>query len=338
MAGVSVKQIYQGSGGERNATERNYVYVYRVVMSSGLDTQSAVASYLFAQTAVREGAVLSEDADAYCQGIRFQRVKPAVWIATATFSTARERVEVPAGSTQDPVDVEWDTEETERAVVKDRDNKAVLNSAGDPFNPPYVTDDSFWVASISTTVSSVPSYLGSYRNAINSDACTVDGWTLAAKQAKVRRIHLGKKTPRNSGTVRELTLQVAVKDDGEIWDEDVLDAGFRRLEVVGAGSFVVGEEYKIKTVGTTDFTAIGAASNTVGVVFTATGVGSGSGDAYENGKRVEIVNDDNSKPVEPVLLDGAGGVVAAPTPDNAAYITVKASKLQTFAGNLPGFS
>lgn len=46
-----------------------------------------------------------------------------------------------------------------------------------------------------------------------------------------------------------------------------------------AGSFGVGQIYTIVTVGTTDFTLIGAASNTVGVVFTATGVGLGDGTA-----------------------------------------------------------
>lgn len=46
-----------------------------------------------------------------------------------------------------------------------------------------------------------------------------------------------------------------------------------------AGSFVTGVQYVITTVGTTDFTLIGAASNTVGVVFTATGAGTGTGTA-----------------------------------------------------------
>lgn len=40
------------------------------------------------------------------------------------------------------------------------------------------------------------------------------------------------------------------------------------------------KEYMILTVGTTDFTAIGAASNTVGLQFTATGAGSGSGTVH----------------------------------------------------------
>lgn len=46
-----------------------------------------------------------------------------------------------------------------------------------------------------------------------------------------------------------------------------------------AVDIVSGTEYKIHTVGTTDFTAIGAANNNVGTVFTATGAGTGTGTA-----------------------------------------------------------
>lgn len=44
-----------------------------------------------------------------------------------------------------------------------------------------------------------------------------------------------------------------------------------------AGSFIVGNTYTIQVVGTTNFTLIGASSNTVGVAFTATGAGTGTG-------------------------------------------------------------
>lgn len=49
-----------------------------------------------------------------------------------------------------------------------------------------------------------------------------------------------------------------------------------------AGTFVTGLPYSISEVGTTDFTAIGATSNTVGEVFTATGAGTGTGVADLN--------------------------------------------------------
>lgn len=52
--------------------------------------------------------------------------------------------------------------------------------------------------------------------------------------------------------------------------------------VAVAGSFVTGKDYTIQDIGTTDFTLIGAASNTVGLSFTATGAGTGSGYATRN--------------------------------------------------------
>jgi hypothetical protein len=48
---------------------------------------------------------------------------------------------------------------------------------------------------------------------------------------------------------------------------------------VTAGSFVVGKIYRIASVGTTNFTLIGAVNNTVGTHFIATGAGSGTGTA-----------------------------------------------------------
>ena len=41
----------------------------------------------------------------------------------------------------------------------------------------------------------------------------------------------------------------------------------------------MGSTYTILTVGTTDFTLIGATSNTIGITFVATGIGAGTGTA-----------------------------------------------------------
>jgi hypothetical protein len=63
--------------------------------------------------------------------------------------------------------------------------------------------------------------------------------------------------------------------------------GYQSLYDIGAvqtaGSFVTGISYTIKTVGDTDFTAIGASENTIGIVFTASGAGTGTGTATPNG-------------------------------------------------------
>lgn len=56
---------------------------------------------------------------------------------------------------------------------------------------------------------------------------------------------------------------------------------------VTAGAFIVGLRYVIFSVGTTNFTLIGAASNTIGVSFVATGVGVGTGTAVLESSSVE---------------------------------------------------
>jgi hypothetical protein len=58
---------------------------------------------------------------------------------------------------------------------------------------------------------------------------------------------------------------------------DAIDTAYNKT----AGSFTVGKQYTIRTVGTTSFTSIGAVANTVGVLFTATGAGSGTGVAID---------------------------------------------------------
>lgn len=52
-------------------------------------------------------------------------------------------------------------------------------------------------------------------------------------------------------------------------------------DVITAGSFIVGKKYKIVSTGNTTFTSIGAIDNNVNTIFTATGVGSGSGTATQ---------------------------------------------------------
>lgn len=55
--------------------------------------------------------------------------------------------------------------------------------------------------------------------------------------------------------------------------------GLPTNETITAGNFIVNRRYRISSVGSTVWTAIGASSSTVGTVFTATGSGSGTGSA-----------------------------------------------------------
>ncbi len=76
----------------------------------------------------------------------------------------------------------------------------------------------------------------------------------------------------------------------------------QRASNVIAGAFVVGTTYEIMAIGTTDFTLIGAAANTVGLTFEATGVGAGTGTAAE---LPDPVNDDTVDSVVITLQSAA---------------------------------
>ena len=70
---------------------------------------------------------------------------------------------------------------------------------------------------------------------------------------------------------------VAEHQNGAIVRAFCIDAG--TTQVVNAGSFVTGSVYQIVAAGSTTFTLIGAANNTPGTIFVASGAGSGSGTA-----------------------------------------------------------
>ena len=76
---------------------------------------------------------------------------------------------------------------------------------------------------------------------------------------------------------------------------------------ITAGSFIPGQTYQIKTLGSTNFTLIGAASNTIGTRFTATNTGAGNGTAY-------YIKDDQDP--NPVVSSGEGIGINL---DNPAY-------------------
>lgn len=61
---------------------------------------------------------------------------------------------------------------------------------------------------------------------------------------------------------------------------DASSISYEQGNTVTAGSFVIGRTYMIASVGSTDFVAIGATANSTGVLFVATGAGSGTGTAY----------------------------------------------------------
>jgi len=83
------------------------------------------------------------------------------------------------------------------------------------------------------------------------------------------------------------------------------------FSAITAGSFEIGTTYTIASVGNTDFTLIGATSNTVGVSFTATGAGSGTGTATSAFTKVASGAYSQPKQLSPSRVDITDGKATA---------------------------
>jgi hypothetical protein len=97
---------------------------------------------------------------------------------------------------------------------------------------------------------------------------------------------------------------------------------------VNAGSFIIGSRYVITFLGSTNFTSIGASSNTVGVVFVATGVGTGTGVALEQGSI-------NTSAIASIPIAAGGSFTLASTYTLTADIYAGTTAGLIFSANSP---
>ena len=101
-----------------------------------------------------------------------------------------------------------------------------------------------------------------------------------------------------------------------------------------AGAFITGISYTITSVGTTDYTLIGAASSTIGVVFTATGAGAGTGTANFNTNDITILvtGIGGVQPTGPLLTFTQVGSCILPLSNGTGYIPYN-THMAVYAGD-----
>lgn len=177
----------------------------------------------------RIGTVHNEDSTAYCVNLSVSNAKPwKWWIVTADYSSEREITENPLS---EPAAITWTSEQFQKRAVIDRDGNGIVNSAGDPFDPPLMMDDSRRVVTISKNLAVVPSWILTYQDAVNSSSFTVDGITIGAGYAKVQSVTVGEKQKRNGTAFRVVTLVIHLQKTG--WALTHEDVGFRETNYAG---------------------------------------------------------------------------------------------------------
>lgn len=109
----------------------------------------------------------------------------------------------------------------------------------------------------------------------------------------------------------------AIKDGYIVKDTDVWKMR-KADETTLSGDMVADTTYEIITVGTTDYTLVGASANTVGVEFTATGATPGTGTVEPAYNTLKIVQDTSGMQVNPVFSNATTTGKGYPTIKTAA--------------------
>lgn len=244
MSVVSISEMFQGRGGDgAGLTDSTARRVWRIRTSDKSDSWQLIANYgIAAGHFPRRFDPHPENVYLTCRRLKVenQADSPFHWIATAEYSSAPIRDEAQQREIYpDPVDrpaeIEWSTQPYRKAVDRDRNGKAVLNSAGDRPESPPEKDASHWVCTVTKNLRTVPAWLLDYNDCpINDDDFEVGGVEVEQHKARLYELRIGRKQIENGFEFYPVSMTIEFRKEG--WLEKMLDEGFRKKETDGSGN------------------------------------------------------------------------------------------------------
>ncbi len=174
-----------------------------------------------------------------CKGIGGDQVEksPQHWIFKAEFdSKPISQAQKDAQNYQNPLDrpvkIVWNTAKYNKPAVYDINGKLILNSAGEPYDPPAECDRSHWVINVTKNLGGVPAYVLGIRDAINSTGFTVQGISIDQYCAKVMSLNIGEVQTTQVGDdiVTWVVFQYSLEIHDDNWKLQLLDQGFRQFD------------------------------------------------------------------------------------------------------------
>jgi hypothetical protein len=133
---------------------------------------------------------------------------------------------------------------------------------------------------------------------------TLDGYTVGIKTVRGNKQNSIMVEGGNIYAIYKIDVYCTATKYGYIVsDSDKWE--MRRQDTLTAGSFVVGTTYEIISVGSTDFTGLGASANTIGVEFTATGAGVGTGTVKEAYVTLKLIEDATATQGNPIFSNAS---------------------------------
>lgn len=192
------------------------------------DGNTSMRDVLYNATIPKVGAEHPDDSLAHASSVGAAPVPNTsrFFVVTVPYSTRTPRDVDP---NNDPARVAWSSEQFQEVLVTDDDDELVVNSAGDPFDPPAMRDNSRITAVVKKNLTYVPSWILGYPDVINSDTFVIDNVTISPRVAKIQSVTVAEDwQERNFVKFREVTFQIHFRP--ETWDLDILNVGFREKD------------------------------------------------------------------------------------------------------------
>lgn len=167
------------------------------------------------------------DATFLCKRLKAKqdRKSPLHWMLDADYDTKPweddDDDEPPLGRR---AKIRWRTNKYQKAVEKDRDDDAILNSAGFYFDPPPLKDLSRWVVTVSKNVAAVPTDILVYPDALNDATWTIQGINVEPNAAKIMEIDISDLQKEQDQEFYVFTY--TVEFDKDLWKGIYLNQGF----------------------------------------------------------------------------------------------------------------
>lgn len=230
MAVVKVREPFARSGSINAQWQREYERAFTVETDDADDGPVTVGAAIPVKIGDTYRSRNDSDPGSYCQSIRVSCDTEGgkFWTATAQYGPRDILSQEPRDPTERPIKVSWSFSRFERPVVLDQDGKPVLNSAGDPFDPPLTVPDSWPLLTIVRNERTFDSLLAyNFNEAVNLDPF----WGVDPGIVKVLDINGELAKDQDIGWYYVVTYQFEFNPDG--WQPSVPDLGYRELDASG---------------------------------------------------------------------------------------------------------
>lgn len=232
MTVLTVKELVK-RGGNLQGTHEKITRNWQITVSSPYDNSRTIANETIGSTLPILFESHPSNVFATCRSLSIDNSQGLVWSAKAEYSTEpltqseRERAEEP-----NPIDravkVSWAASNYDKAVVKDINDKGVVNSAGDFYDPPPSVPWERLTFHFRKNYSSPSPWISSYCNSVNESDISILGIQIPAGMARFCQPSGSEEREENGQIFHETSWDIEV--DVRTWQLEVLDEGLREID------------------------------------------------------------------------------------------------------------